>query len=357
MSDKEYLIFLSTFPSFGPVRTKLLLSYFETSENVWKASEKQLKEIGIKDVLRQKFIEHRTKFDGENYIQKLQKLEIKTITIFDESYPENLKGISDAPYVLYVKGTLEKRDVRAVGVVGSRKMSSYGKDTCEILVRDLVHSGLTIVSGFARGIDTTAHTIALHNGGRTIAVMAGGLDQIYPPENMHMVKQVIEHGAFVSEYPLGYPYLPASFPHRNRIISGLSKGVLIVEGQKKSGTIWTATHATNQNRTVFAIPGPITSFSSELPNALIKDGAIMVLSSEDITSELGVDASPILQDTLFPDDPIELEIVECLKLEPLHLDELARISSISISEISGKLTVMELKGIVKHLGGGIYKKV
>jgi DNA processing protein len=356
MKDKEYLIFLSTFPSFGPVRTKLLLSYFEKAENVWKASGKELREVGIKDVVRQKFLEHRERFDGSKYLGSLEKLKIEIITLNDPEYPENLKEISDAPYVLYVRGTLIKRDMKSIGIVGSRKMTSYGKDVCEMITRDLVHSGLTIISGFARGIDTTAHTTALKNNGRTIAVMAGGLDQIYPPENNHLVQQVIENGAFISEYPLGYPYLPASFPHRNRIISGLSKGVLIIEGTKKSGTIWTATHATNQNRTVFAIPGNITSFSSELPNSLIKDGATMVLDAKDITDELGVDSSPILQDTLFPEDVIEGQIIERLKLEPLHLDELARLSSISISEISGKLTVMELKGMVKHLGGGVYKK-
>lgn len=355
--DHEYLVFLSTFPAFGPQRLKLLLSYFETPERVWNASEKELKEVGISDELRTKYKEHRAKFDEVEYLARLKKLNIQTVSFFDKEYPENLKEIPDPPYVLYIKGTLDKKDKQAIGVVGSRKMTSYGKDVCEMLVRDMVSYGVTIISGFARGIDTTAHKTALRSNGRTIAVMAGGLDKIYPPENFHLVKDVTEHGALTSEYPLGYPFLPTSFPHRNRIISGLSKGVLIVESQKKSGTMWTATHAVEQNRPVFAVPGNITSYCSEGPNYLIHDGAKMVLSVADIVDELGVDGTPSLQDTLFPRDEVEGKIVEALHLEPLHLDELSRITTIGINEISGKLTLMELKGMVKHLGNGVYKKV
>jgi DNA processing protein len=355
--DKEYLVLLSTFPSFGPVRLKLLLTYFETPQKVWNASEKDLKEVGIKDELREKFIGHRAKFNSEDYFKKLNKLKIKTITLNDQEYPENLKEISDAPYVLYIKGELDKKDNLSIGVVGSRKMSSYGKDVCEMLVHELVKYNITIISGFARGIDTTAHKGALKNKGRTIAVMAGGLDQIYPPENNHLVNDVVENGALISEYPLGYPYLPASFPHRNRIISGLSKGVLIVEATKKSGTIWTATHAVAQNRPVFAVPGNITSLGSEAPNYLIQEGAKMVLSIDDIITELGVDGKPVLQNTLFPTDETETKLIEILAIEPLHLDEVGRISTMSIAEVSGKLTLMEMKGLVKHLGNGIYKRV
>lgn len=353
---KEYLVFLSTFPAFGPQRLKLLLSYFETAERVWNATEKELKEVGIKEDLREKFVLHRERFDGDKYLRLLKELKIRTITLEDPEYPENLKEIPDVPYLLYVKGNLEKKDKNAIGVVGSRKMTSYGKDVCEMLVREMVGCGITIISGLARGIDTTAHKTALRGSGRTIAVMAGGLDKIYPPENIHLVPEIMEHGALISEYPLGYPFLPTSFPHRNRIISGLSKGVLIVESQKKSGTMWTATHAVEQNRAVFAVPGNITSYGSEGPNYLIHDGAKMVLSINDITDELGVDATPPLQDTLFPADGIEGKILEALLFEPLHLDELARITTIGINEISGKLTLMELKGMVKHLGNGVYKK-
>jgi DNA processing protein len=354
---REYLVLLSTFPSFGPARLKLLLSYFETPRKVWNATKKDLQEVGLKDETLEKFLLHREKFDKDTYFQKLTKYNIQTITLDDELYPENLKEISDAPYVLYVKGILDKKDKNSIGVVGTRKMTSYGKDVCEILVRDMCTYGITIVSGFARGIDTTAHKTAIKNGGRTIAVMAGGLDQIYPPENIHLVKDVMQNGALISEYPLGYPYLPTSFPHRNRIISGLSKGVLIVEAQKKSGTIWTATHAVSQNRTVFAVPGNITSHGSEAPNYLIQEGAKVVLSALDIISELGVDGKPVLQDTLFPTDEREERLLDILDLEPLHIDEAARIASMSVQEISSKFTLMEMKGMVKHLGSGIYKRV
>lgn len=355
--EKDYLVCLSTFPSFGPARLTLLLSYFESAEKVWKAKESELREIGLRNELTQKFIQHRNTFNFTKYEKRLNDLSIRTITKGEKEYPVNLSEISDAPYVLYLKGNLKTCDIKSIGVVGSRKMTSYGKDVCELLVSELVHSGLTIVSGFARGIDTTAHKTALASGGRTIAVLAGGLDSIYPPENTQFAKEVIKNGALISEYPLGYPYLTTSFPHRNRIISGLSKGVLIIEAQKKSGTLWTATHAVSQNRTVFAVPGNITSFNSEAPNYLISQGAKMVLSSSDILSELGVDASPILQDTLFPVDYDEELLIKTLALEPLHLDELARISGVAISQVSSKLTVLELKGMVKHMGSGVYKRV
>ncbi len=355
--DKEYLIFISTFLAFGPQRLKLLLSYFGSPQKIWNASDTQLSELGLKEDVRRKFIEHKAKFDRKLYMEKLEKLGIYCVTFFDKEYPENLKEIPDAPYVLYVKGTLEKQDARSVGVVGSRKMTSYGKDVTEMIVSDLTRSGITIISGLARGIDTTAHKTALKSGGRTIAVMAGGLDSIYPPENTQFAKEIVQNGALISEYPLGYPYLPTSFPNRNRIISGLSKGVLIVEAERKSGTMWTATHAVEQNRPVFAVPGNITSLGAEGPNYLIQDGAKMVLAASDILDELGVDGTPLLQDTLFPVDEMEAKLLEALSLEPLHLDEVVRITAGGISEISGKLTLMELKGMVKHLGSGIYKKV
>lgn len=358
-SDKEYFIFLSTFPAFGPRRMKLLLTYFETPENVWKATKTELKEVGLRDAMITRFFAHKEKFDQEGYLRKLKQKNIRTLTLYDGLYPSTLAGIDDAPYVLYVKGTLTKKDEIGIGVVGSRKMTSYGKEVTENITRDLCFSGITIISGFARGVDTTAHKAAIKAGGRTIAVLPSGLDIIYPPENIHVVEEIASHGALISEYPLGFPAIRENFPQRNRIISGLSKGVLVIEGQKKSGTLLTAKHAAEQGRPVFAVPGNITSYMSEAPNYLIHEGAKIVLSVSDIVDELGIQNgnTPVLQEELFPANAMEAKILEALSLEPLHLDEAVRITAMSTSEISATLVTMELKGLVRNMGNGVYKKI
>lgn len=359
MTEKEYLIALSTFTQFGPVRLKLLLSYFQKPSCVWQAKPADLKEIGLGDKTTDKFILHRDGFDISKYIKRLSALSIKTLTIFENDYPANLKEISDAPYVLYIKGKLKKSDSNSVAIVGTRMMTSYGRDVTQKFATELANFGITVVSGLALGVDGTAQRSALDAGGRTIAVLASGLDIISPYTNKALALEFIKkNGAIVSEYPLGHVPFKSDFAVRNRLISGLSKAVLVIEGRIKSGTFYTVNAAANQGRPVFAVPGPITSPASEGPNYLIQNGAKLISSTKEIMEELHlqtiVDTEAVQK--LMPGDANEAKIIEILNLEEAHLDELVRMTGSNIGELSARLTVMEMKGLVRNIGGNIYRK-
>lgn len=238
MKEKNYLVALSAFIPFGPKRIELLTGYFGSAKKVWNSSSKKLLQVGINEKHVCAFETFRKAFDIESYLKKLKKLRIEFVVKDDKNYPENLKDLDNAPTVLYIRGKLKAEDTNAVTVVGSRKMTSYGREVTEKFSLELANFGITIVSGLARGIDTAAHKSALSVGGRTIAVLGCGLDSVYPPENFILAKEIVKSGgALVSEYPLGHPALPINFASRNRIVSGLSKAVLVVEGAEKSGTL------------------------------------------------------------------------------------------------------------------------
>lgn len=290
MTDKEYLVALYAFTDFGPIRTRLLLNYFKSAKRVWELELDEILKVGLHRNIAEKFTIHRNNFDFTKYFQKLEKLGIGYITDTDPLYPKNLHDLDDAPVVLYYKGILLEKDENAIAIVGSRKMTPYGKEIAEKYSRELAGYGITIVSGLARGIDTVVHRGALSVGGRTIAVIASGLDRIYPPENTVLAEEIIKSkGVVMSEYPLGYPPLPSNFPLRNRIVSGLSKAVVVVEGLERSGTLITASHAANQGRSVFAVPGPVTSPTSGAPHFLLQNGAKLALSPKDILDELSLE--------------------------------------------------------------------
>jgi len=289
MTEKEALILLSTFPAFTPNHLKLLLNYFETPLKIWEASSNELIKTGLRKEKIINFIKHKNLFDALNkkeYFNRLNRLGIEVLTVSDRNYPQNLKQIEDKPFVLYVKGRLKKKDEKAIAVIGSRKMTNYGKVITERITSELVKRKITIVSGLARGVDTEAHKVALFHSGRTMAVLGSGLDRIYPPENWELAEEISKRGALISEFPLGYPPFPENFIQRNRIVSGLSKGILVIEGAERSGTLVTASYAANQGRSVFAIPGDISSPFSFAPNFLIKNGAKVVTKGEDILEEL-----------------------------------------------------------------------
>ena len=360
MTEREYLIALSTFTSFGPVRTKLLLSYFKKASKIWKADKSELTEIGLGIPLSEKFIEHRNNFDIETYFNKLKNLEVNAITLFDNDYPENLKEIIDAPYVLYIKGKLKVVDNRSVAIIGSRLMTSYGKEVARKFATGLSDYGITIVSGLALGVDAEAQRAALVAGGRSIAVLASGLDIISPLTNKALALELIKgSGAIVSEYPLGHVPFKHDFAVRNRLISGLSKAVLVVEARIKSGTFYTVNAAATQGRPVFAIPGPITSPTSEAPNYLIQNGAKLAVSVKDILEELNMEVMVDREkvEKVMPGSPLESKILKFMEVEPLHLDEIVRMSGIPTAEVSARLTIMEMKGIVKNVRNGVYRKV
>lgn len=358
MTEREYLVALSTFTPFGPMRLKLLMSYFKKASKVWKAGAHELSELGINKKTVESFVKHRDAFEYKKYSGRLEKLGIKTISIFEENYPENLREIEDAPFVIYVRGKLEKIDSRAIAIIGSRLMTSYGKEVASKFAGELANFGITIVSGLALGVDAQAQKSALVAGGRTIAVLASGLDIISPASNTALALELIKnHGALVSEYPLGHIPFPSDFAVRNRLISGLSKGVLVVEAKIKSGTFYTVNAALSQGRPVFAVPGPIYSPTSEAPHYLIQNGAKLTTDVGDIMSELNMQVMVNREETekILPSGPVEEKIISLLEKEPIHLDEIVRISGITTSEVSARLTFMEMKGMVKNLGGGMYR--
>ena len=359
MNERKYLICLYSFLPFGPARTKLLISYFGTSEKAWNASGKDLCQLGLKQSIVDNFIKYREKFDEETYFKKAKNLGVKIIAHGDSDYPNNLNDLDNAPLVLYVRGNLPDTTGRAIAIVGSRKMTSYGREVAHKFSGELASLGVVIISGLAFGIDAVSHAAAIESGGLTVAVLASGVDIITPSSNTQLGKNIINgHGALISEYPLGTQPLKTFFPNRNRIIAGLSNGVLVVEGVQKSGTFHTVNAAANYGRQVFAVPGPIHSPSSEFPNFLIKNGAKAATSSSDILEELNItakfDGVGIFSKPL---EKSEKALLDILASEPLHVDEVARISTLKVDAVSATLTVMELKGIIKNIGNGVYKKI
>jgi DNA processing protein len=359
MNERNYLVALYSYNYFGPTRTKLLIDFFGSARKVWNASQRNYLEVGLSETNTKRFVEYKRDFDLSGYFNRLKKLSINYVTFFDKGYPENLKGLDDAPLVLYYKGSIKRSDKNAVAIVGSRKATSYGREAAGKFAAELAYYGVTIVSGLAFGIDVIAHKACLDAEGRALAVLASGLDIITPVSNSWLADQIIRSGgALVSEHPLGHKPQKSDFPERNRIISGLSKAVLIVEGAKKSGTLHTASHAAEQGRQVFAVPGPITSVMSEAPNYLIQNGAKLVISTQDILSELDMQLKTDHEEMekIMPEGKDESVILSLLENEPLHLDEIVRISGLTAPLVSSKLTVMEIKGLVKNMGGGVFKK-
>lgn len=289
MTDKEYLTAVYAFSYFGPARVKLLLSYFRSAKKIWGSASRELIKTGLPAEKVAQFTSFRENFNLKDYFKKLGDLKINVVVSTDKEYPQNLSGLNGSPLVLYYKGKLSKKDVNSVAVIGSRKMSLYGREVAEKFSSELAANGVVVISGLARGVDTVAHQSALKNGGRTIAVLGNSLDSIYPPENRLLSEEIVKSGgALISELPLGSATLPANFPIRNRIVSGMSLAVLVIEGAEKSGTLLTAAHAAEQGKTVFAVPGQITTPQSFVPLLLLRNGARIAVSTNDILEELGV---------------------------------------------------------------------
>jgi len=295
---------------------------------------------------------------AEEQLEKADKLRADILTIADPEYPENLKNFIDAPPILFVRGALKSSDQRAVAIVGSRNATTYGKNTSSGMARELALAGITVVSGMARGIDSAAHQGALAAGGRTIAVLGCGVDIAYPAENRKLRDSIMESGAVISEYPIGERPLPAYFPNRNRIITGISLGVLAVEAREDSGVFSTVRWAAEQGREVFAVPGPITSATSVGPNQLIKQGAKIVLNVSDILEELklsGPDKMPP-KETL---PKIELDgdegsVFASLADDPRHIDTIAETIKRSPGDTLRILFLLEMKGLIKQMPGKMF---
>lgn len=351
-----YFIALSQVPGVGSKRFKILLENFESAEKVWKAADKTLQQILDKSVYNS-FSQFRSETDPQKLLKEILDKDIKVVTLSDENYPILLKQIFDPPPVLYVRGQILPQDFTALAVVGTRRITTYGKEVTSMLVRDLAQFKLTIVSGLARGVDSLAHQVALESGSRTIAVLGCGVDIVYPVQNKSLAMEIIKNGALVSEYPPGTEPLPGYFPARNRIISGMSLGVLITEADEKSGSLITAGFALEQNREVFAVPGPIYSKLSLGPTGLIKQGAKLVSRAEDIIEELNLGGQKIKskgQEKPLGENKEETIIIDLLENENKHIDQLSRESKINTDKLNAILMTMELSGKIKNLGSGNY---
>jgi DNA processing protein len=346
---------LNKIPNLGPVRVKILLDYFRKGEEILKASLEELKKIpGIGDSIASNIIKFKDEIEVEEELRKIEEDEVEIITLEEEDYPQALKNIFDPPILLYVKGRLKKEE-NCIAIVGSRMATSYGRRVAEEMARDLSIRGFTIVSGMARGIDTFAHKGALGVNGRTIAVLGCGIDVCYPPENKRIKEEIIKKGAVISEFPYGTIPDKINFPQRNRIISGLCKGVLVVEAWSKSGSLITANYALEQGREVFAIPGRIYSKFSEGTHNLIKQGAKLVNSSQDILEEFNLlnkrETSSNIYESL---DIKEKKIYSLITKEPIHIDDIARVAGENIINVSQILTRLEIKGVIRQIEGKRY---
>lgn len=352
MNDLGYWIAFTHIPGIGTAKFRMLEKHFGSLDRAWHANASALVSAGLEERIARSIEDKRMIIHPEKELEKLAKHSIRAINWHDDFYPKRLKEIYDPPPVLFVKGQLKNVDDWCVTVVGSRKCTAYGREVTDEIVTQLARNRITIVSGLARGIDTAAHSAALSAGGRTIAVQACGLDMVYPPENAQLAERIAENGAVISEYPVGVKPRAENFPRRNRIMSGLSLGVLVVEANISSGALITANQAIEQDRDVFAVPGSILSQASAGSNRLIQEGAKAVLSAKDILEELNLTAvtQQIEIQSVMPIDKTEQSLLSYLSAEPKHIDEVCRESGLSINKVSSTLAMMELKGMVKQVG-------
>ncbi|MBV9688783.1 MAG: DNA-protecting protein DprA [Ktedonobacteraceae bacterium] len=355
-----YWIAFSRVLGIGPVRFQLLLDFFqEDVAAAWRADRKALAEAGLDRGTIEKFLVQRDAIIPQRELERLERLRIHVITWKDASYPPLLRKIEYAPPVLYVCGSLNEDDNRfSLAIVGTRKMSTYGRQVTEHFAHDLAKGRVTIVSGLALGVDTTAHVAALDAGGRTIAVIASGLDYIYPAKNFKLAQRIIEsgQGVLITPFPLGVKPEAGNFPARNHIISGLSLGVLVTEAPPKSGALITANSALNQGREVFAVPSGIFSHGGVGVNKLIQDGAHPVTNVNDILEQLNLFMVPQQAEAraILPENAEEQTLLDLLSYESRHVDDLIRESQLSATSVSATLVMMELKGMIKHIGGMQY---
>ncbi len=354
--ELKYWIALSKVSGIGPARFAGLLEKFGDAEKAWGASRIELQSAGLPVKPLNALLELRKSLDVDAELEHITQAGYSVLTWADEGYPDRLREIPAPPPLLYAWGELAPADRWAVAVVGTRRMSAYGRSVAEELTRELAAQGITVVSGLARGVDGTAHRAALEAGGRTLAVLGSGLDVLYPPEHRGLAEAIAECGAVLSDYPLGTEPEPGNFPPRNRIISGLSLAVLVIEGGANSGALITANFAAEQGRDVFAVPGNINVPTSEGTNRLIRDGAHPLLGAQDVLEALNLELAvrqEVVQQAL-PEDPTERKLLESLSKEPTHIDDLGAEVGLSSSEVAASLALLELKGHVRQVGGMKY---
>lgn len=359
MEERNYWLGFSVFPGIGPAKFDLLFKHFGSAKNAWEATKSDLVKL-LGEKLTEKFEDFRGKFSIAEYSKDLKKKNVWFLILTDKDYPQDLLKINNPPFVLYGKGnpSLLRSSGPSVAVVGARRTTQYGREVTKLLTTDLVLSGCTIVSGLALGVDAISHMTALENGGKTIAILGCGVDCCTPFENKKLYDRILQgNGTIISELPLGEPPSRGSFPARNRIIAGLSLGVLVTEGAEDSGSLITAEFARKFNRKIFAVPGPITSSLSKGPYKLITKGAKLVTSGEDILKDLRFKIKDLrIKKTQKKGDTEEENLIlKVLENEAVHFDEIVRRLKIDSAKVGSLLSMMEIKGLIKSMDGGLFR--
>ncbi len=358
---------LSLVDGVGSLATKRLLDRFGSAQSIFKASMSELEEVqGIGSVTARAIVESRDCQAALEIIRRCDTSGIDLVCMSDSRYPERLRTIHDPPPLLYVKGKIEPADAFAIAVVGTRGCSYYGRRMTTKLVNGLVAAGFTIVSGLARGVDGAAHEAAIASRGRTLAVLGSGLLNIYPPEHVKLADQIVSQGALISEFPLDAGGSKGNFPRRNRIVSGVSLGVLVTESPLRSGSLITARLAMEQDRDVFAVPGPIDSENSHGCHRLIRDGAVLVESVDDIIEVL----SPLMTPIQHPAREVEVHVprevnlngresavLGCIGMTPMPIDALIEATKLATHQVIAILSVLEMRGLIVRTGGNTVRRV
>jgi DNA processing protein len=359
MEEKDYWVGFSVFPGVGPVTFQKILSKYNTAQQAWDSDQETLGTI-LGEKKTKDFFAFKETFDFSIYKKRILQTNVSIITLVDDTYPKLLKQIKNPPFVLYVKGDisfLNTTETITVAVVGTRKVTQYGKDVTMLFTRSLAQANCIIISGLAMGVDAIAHKTTIEMGGRTVGVLGCGVDCCNPTENLALYDEIIEKGGgIISEVPLGHPPTVGTFPARNRIVAGLSQGILVTEGAEDSGALITANFSFENNRYVFAVPGPITSSLSKGPYKLIEKGAKLVTTPDAVLEELGITNQKIRSDTkrIIGDSKDEQRIIDLLEQEPLSFDELVRSTNGDSAKLGSLLSLMELKGFITSTQNGLF---
>jgi DNA processing protein len=355
---------LSCIPGIGPRTQSLLLSRFDTAANVLTQTTEALMSVdGVGPRIASSIVSASSE-QAAILLDECRQLGVNLLQRSTDVYPASLENVDDAPAVLYCRGDYQQADSLAIGIVGSRRCTAYGRKQAEKIAGSLARAGFTVISGLARGIDAAAHRGALNAGGRTIAVLATGVREIYPPEHADLAIEVSRNGCLLSEHPLHQKPRPGLFPQRNRIISGLSLGVVVIEASRNSGALYTARHAYEQGREVFAVPGPIDSLASAGCHDLIRDGAILIRNVDDILAELGPLSTPTTtSDNVVVRNPREMklndqeqEVLNAISTSPVHVDDILRATKLDHSRVLSTLTVLEMRRFIRRLPGNVFQR-
>jgi DNA processing protein len=356
--DARYWVAFQRAKYIGPVRMQRLLDRFGDLERAWHAPVANLRSI-LDDRAMEHVARVRAELDLDDEMRRIAAAGARVLTLVDDAYPRLLKEIPAPPPVLFIRGELVSGDDFAVAIVGTRRATPYGREVTAAMAGELGSLGCTIVSGLALGIDAVAHRAALEAGGRTIAVLGSGPDVIYPSEHRQLAARIIENGCLLSEYPPGRKPDAQNFPARNRLISGLSRGIVVVEAPERSGALITADFAADQGRDVFVVPGSVLAATSDGANRLLRDGARPVRNAADVLEDLGIDPQgrPVAVQRMLPAmDDNERRVLAALSTEPQHVDDVAVISGLPVSVVSAGLVMLELKGAARNAGALHYAR-